>query len=223
MALAIFDLDNTLLAGDSDHAFGDFLISQNLVDPILHRDQNDAFYQQYKNGGLDMVAYTEFAVSPLKGMARAQRDALHALFMENFVESMMLPAAKALIAEHKNKGDFCLIITATNRFVTEPIAHHLGVDGLIATELEMRDDLYTGKVHGTPNFQDGKIHNLELWLKTRNVTGQSALDLKGSTFYSDSFNDLPLLEYAETPIAVDPDDTLRKIAQERQWKIMSLR
>ena len=223
MALAIFDLDNTLLAGDSDHAFGDFLITQNLVDPILHRDQNDAFYQQYKNGGLDMVAYTEFAVSPIKGMERAKRDALHALFMQNFIEAMMLPASKALIAEHKSKGDFCLIMTATNRFVTEPIAHYLGVDGLIATELELVDDLYTGKLSGAPNFQDGKVQHLELWLKTRNVTGQTSLDLKGSTFYSDSFNDLPLLEYVETAIAVDPDDTLRKIAQERQWKIMSLR
>ena len=221
--MAIFDLDNTLLAGDSDHAFGDFLITQNLVDPILHREQNDGFYQQYKNGGLDMVAYTEFAVSPLKGMARAQREALHALFMQNFIEEMMLPASKALIAEHKSKGDYCLIMTATNRFVTEPIAHYLGVDGLIATELEMIDDLYTGKLSGAPNFQDGKVRHLELWLKTRNVTGQTPLDLKGSTFYSDSFNDLPLLEYIETAIAVDPDDTLRKIAQERQWKIMSLR
>ena len=223
MALAIFDLDNTLLAGDSDHAFGDFLISQNLVDPIVHRERNDAFYQQYKNGGLDMNAYTEFAIGPIKGMPRAQRDALHQKFMEEFVIPMMLPAAKALIAEHKSKGDFCLIMTATNRFVTEPIAHYLGVDGLIATELELSDDAYTGKVKGRPNFQDGKVYNLELWLKTRNVTGQSPLDLKGSIFYSDSFNDLPLLEYAQIPVAVDPDATLRKIAQERQWKIMTLR
>ena len=223
MALAIFDLDNTLLAGDSDHAFGDFLISQNLVDPVSHRERNDGFYQQYKNGGLDMNAYTEFAVGPIKGMPREQRDALHKVFMREFVEPMMLPAAKALIADHKAKGDFCLIMTATNKFVTEPIAHHLGVDGLIATELEMIDDTYTGKVQGRANFQDGKVLNLELWLKTRNVTGATPLDLKGSIFYSDSFNDLPLLEYAETPVVVDPDDTLRKIAQERQWKIMSLR
>lgn len=223
MALAIFDLDNTLLAGDSDHAFGDFLISQSLVDPIAHREHNDAFYQQYKNGGLDMNAYTEFAVGPIKGMARAQRDALHLLFMQEFVQPMMLPAAKALLAEHKQKGDFCLIMTATNRFVTEPIAHYFGVDGLIATELELSEDTYTGKVKGTPNFQDGKVRNLELWLKTRNVTGQAPLSIKGSTFYSDSFNDLPLLEYAENPVVVDPDDTLRKIASERQWKIISLR
>ncbi len=223
MALAIFDLDNTLLAGDSDHAFGDFLISQNLVDPDTHRERNDGFYQQYKNGGLDMNAYTEFAIGPIKGMPRAQRDALHQIFMQEFVQPMMLPASKALIAEHKNKGDYCLIMTATNRFVTEPIAHYLGVDGLIATELELHDDAYTGKVQGRPNFQDGKVFNLELWLKTRNVTGETPLDLKGSTFYSDSFNDLPLLEYAENPVVVDPDDTLRQIAQERQWQIISLR
>lgn len=223
MALAIFDLDNTLLGGDSDHAFGDFLISQELVDPEQHRARNDEFYRQYQNGGLDMVAYTEFAIGPIKGMPRAEREALLDAYMRDFIQPMLLPAAHDLLQKHRDDGDFCLIITATNRFVTEPIAQHLGVDALIATELEMQDDLFTGKIKGTPNFQGGKISNLELWLKTRKVTGQPFLDLKGSIFYSDSFNDLPLMEYAEKAVAVDPDDTLRKIAEKRDWPIISLR
>lgn len=219
MALAIFDLDNTLLGGDSDHAFGDFLISEGLVDPVSHKARNDAFYEQYKRGALDMAAYTEFAISAVAGLPRAQRDALHAKFMASFVEPMMLPAALALLAQHRAAGDYCLIMTATNRYVTEPIAQRLKVDALIATELELLDDRFTGKVAGIPNFQAGKVRNLELWLEEN--AGQLSLD--NSVFYSDSFNDLPLLEIATRAVAVDPDETLRKIAQERGWEIISLR
>tara|TARA_R100001377_G_scaffold73549_2_gene49575 strand:- start:3047 stop:3706 length:660 start_codon:yes stop_codon:yes gene_type:complete len=219
MALAIFDLDNTLLGGDSDHAFGDFLISEGLVDPISHKARNDAFYEQYKLGALDMAAYTEFAVAAVAGASRAQRDALHAKFMASFVEPMMLPAALALLKQHRDAGDYCLIMTATNRYVTEPIAQRLGVDGLIATELELVDDRLTGKVAGIPNFQAGKVRNLERWLAAK--AGQLSMD--DSVFYSDSFNDLPLLEIATRAVAVDPDETLRKIAQERNWEIISLR
>lgn len=219
MALAIFDLDNTLLGGDSDHAFGDFLISEGLVDPVVHKARNDAFYEQYKCGDLDMAAYTEFAIAAVTGLPRAQRDALHEKFMANFVEPMMLPAALALLKLHRDAGDYCLIMTATNRYVTEPIARRLGVDALIATELELVDDCYTGNVAGIPNFQEGKVRNLKRWL-----TDQSEqLSLENSVFYSDSFNDLPLLEIASRAVAVDPDDTLRKIAQERGWQTISLR
>lgn len=219
MALAIFDLDNTLLGGDSDHAFGDFLISEGLVDPIAHKARNDAFYAQYKSGGLDMVAYTEFAIAAVVGMSRAQRDALHARFMAGFVEPMMLPAAHELLRQHRDAGDYCLIITATNRYVTEPIAQRLGVDGLIATDLEIVDDFYTGKIAGIPNFREGKVRNLERWLEGHAGT----LSMEGSVFYSDSFNDLPLMEIADRAIAVDPDDTLRNTAQSRGWPIISLR
>ena len=219
MALAIFDLDNTLLGGDSDHAFGDFLISEGLVDPITHKARNDAFYEQYKQGALDMAAYTEFAIAAVTGLPRAQRDALHARFMAGFVEPMMLPAALELLKQHRDAGDYCLIMTATNRYVTEPIAQRLGVDGLIATELELEDDLFTGKVAGIANFQTGKVRNLELWLAQH----EGELSMEDSVFYSDSFNDLPLLEIATRAVAVDPDDTLRKIAQERNWEILSLR
>lgn len=219
MALAIFDLDNTLLGGDSDHAFGDFLISEGLVDPITHKARNDAFYQQYKLGALDMAAYTEFAIAAVAGLPRGQRDALHARFMAGFVEPMMLPAALELLKQHRDAGDYCLIMTATNRYVTEPIAQRLGVDGLIATELELEDDLFTGKVAGIANFQAGKVRNLELWLAQHD----GELSMENSVFYSDSFNDLPLLEIATRAVAVDPDETLRKIAQERNWEILSLR
>lgn len=219
MALAIFDLDNTLLGGDSDHAFGDFLISEGLVDPLSHKARNDAFYEQYKRGALDMAAYTEFAIAAVAGLSRAQRDALHEKFMVGFVEPMMLPAALALLKQHRDAGDYCLIMTATNRYVTEPIAQRLGVDALIATELELIDDRFTGKVAGIPNFQAGKVRNLKRWLAER--AGQINLD--DSVFYSDSFNDLPLLEITSRPVAVDPDETLRKIAQERGWEIISLR
>ena len=219
MALAIFDLDNTLLGGDSDHAFGDFLISEGLVDALSHKARNDAFYEQYKRGALDMAAYTEFAIAAVAGLNRAERDALHAKFMARFVEPMLLPAALALLKQHREAGDYSLIMTATNRYVTEPIARLLGVDALIATELELVDDRFTGKVAGIPNFQAGKVRNLELWLAEK--TGQ--LSMESSVFYSDSFNDLPLLEIAARAVAVDPDETLRKVAQERGWEIISLR
>lgn len=219
MALAIFDLDNTLLGGDSDHAFGDFLISEGLVDPLTHKARNDAFYEQYKRGALDMAAYTEFAIAAVAGLTRAQRDALHAKFMASHVEPIVLPAALTLLERHRVAGDYCLIITATNRYVTEPIAQRLGVDAIIATELETIDDRFTGKVAGVPSYQKGKIHNLELWLAKQ--AGQ--LNLDDSVFYSDSFNDLPLLELVTRAVAVDPDETLRKIAQERGWEIISLR
>jgi len=219
MALAIFDLDNTLLGGDSDHAFGDFLIGEGLVDPVIHKARNDGFYEQYKRGDLDMVAYTEFAISAVVGLPRAHRDALHAKFMANFVEPMMLPAALALLKEHRDAGDYCVIMTATNRYVTEPIAKRFGVDGLIATDLEIVDDCYTGKVSGIPNFQGGKVRNLALWL----AANGGLLNMENSVFYSDSFNDIPLMEVAARAVAVDPDDTLRKVALERGWEIITLR
>jgi len=226
MTLAIFDLDNTLLRGDSDHSFGDFLISKGLVDAIQHKARNDYFYQQYKNGGLDMVAYTEFVVSALKGMSRSQREALHEDYMRDFIEPMLLPAAEALLEAHRQRGDYCLIITATNRFITEPIAARMRVDALIATDLEIVDDEFTGRIVGIPSFQAGKVQRLTQWLIEHNShvpPGAAPLDMQDSVFYSDSFNDLPLLERASRAVAVDPDDTLRGIAESRGWEIISLR
>lgn len=226
MTLAIFDLDNTLLRGDSDHSFGDFLISKGLVDAEQHKARNDYFYQQYKNGGLDMVAYTQFVVSALKGMSRVEREALHRDYMRDFIEPMMLPAAEALLQNHRQRGDYCLIITATNRFITEPIAARLGVDALIATDLEMLNDEFTGRIAGIPSFQAGKVLRLTQWLAQYNASltpEATPLGMHDSVFYSDSFNDLPLLECASRAVAVDPDATLRDIATARGWEIISLR
>jgi HAD superfamily hydrolase (TIGR01490 family) len=218
--LAIFDLDNTLLRGDSDHAWGEFLISQGLADAESHRRQNDAFYAQYKAGTLDMTKYLEFAISPVVGFSRQQLDMLHEQFMAQFVEPMMLPSAQSLVNSHLNAGDICLIVTATNRFVTEPIARRLGVHDLIATDLEESGGVYTGRIAGIPCFQAGKINKLQEWIAAR---PDQSLDLKHSIFYSDSFNDIPLLEAAGSAVAVDPDETLHAHAQKRGWPIISLR
>lgn len=218
--LAIFDLDNTLLGGDSDHAWGEYLIHAGLVDADEHRRRNDGFYAQYKQGVLDMNEYLEFAIAPVVGFSRARLEALHAEFMRLFVEPMMLPAAQQLIDRHKADGDMCLIVTATNRFVTQPIADRLGVHDLIATDLEENAGVYTGKISGIPCFKGGKITKLKDWLSAR---GDNTLSLSNSIFYSDSFNDIPLLEAAAEAVAVDPDDTLRAHARNKGWQIISLR
>jgi len=218
--LAIFDLDNTLLGGDSDHAWGEYLIHAGLVDADEHRRRNDEFYAQYKQGTLDMNAYLEFAIAPVVGFSRERLQALHADFMQTFVEPMMLPAAQALVDQHKAEGDITLIVTATNRFVTEPIARRLGVDALIATDLEEKDGVFTGKIAGIPCFQAGKITKLQDWLTAR---ADASLSMDNSVFYSDSFNDIPLLEVAGEAVAVDPDDKLRAHADSKGWRVISLR
>jgi len=218
--LAIFDLDNTLLAGDSDHAWGEYLCHAGLVDADEHRRRNDAFYQQYKQGVLDMNEYCEFAIAPVVGLAPARLAELHAEFMTLFVEPMMQDSAQALINEHKAAGDICLIVTATNRFITGPIADRLGVDDLIATDLAQEAGVLTGKIDGKPCFQGGKITKLDLWLRER---GDASLSMQNGIFYSDSFNDIPLMEAVGEAVAVDPDPRLRHHASDRGWRIISLR
>ncbi len=218
--LAIFDLDNTLLGGDSDHAWGEYLIHAGLVDAEEHRRRNDGFYAQYKQGVLDMNEYLEFAIAPVVGFSKTRLAQLHAEFMQLFVEPMMLPAAQSLVDQHKAAGDLCLIVTATNRFVTGPIAERLGVHDLIATDLEIRNEVFTGKISGIPCFKSGKINKLQEWLNAR---GDTSLSLDNSIFYSDSFNDIPLLEVASEAVAVDPDDTLKAHASSKGWRIISLR
>lgn len=217
MTLAIFDLDNTLLGGDSDHAWGEFLCQQGYVDAQEHRAKNDAFYQDYCRGELDVYAYQRFALGPLKGKTVAEADLWHQQFMITSIAPLWLPKAEALIEQHLQAGDFLLIITATNRFVTAPIARQLRVHDLIATEPEIVDERYTGEIVGTPSYQSGKVTRLQQWL-----TDNSEV-MKGSCFYSDSHNDLPLLEMVERPVAVDPDPTLRRVAESRGWEIISLR
>jgi len=227
MKLAIFDLDNTLLGGDSDHAWGEFLISAGLVEAESHRATNNEFYRQYQQGGLNIADYVAFAAAPVAGKSPATLTELHAAFMEGFVRPMFLPAALALLQSHRDNGDYLLIITATNRFITAPIARVLEVDDLIATDLEQVDGIYTGRMQGVPCFQEGKVKRLEAWLDDYNrgarADGKPVLSMNDSIFYSDSFNDLPLLEQVAEAVAVDPDDTLRKVAAQRGWPIISLR
>jgi len=218
MALAIFDLDNTLLGGDSDHAFGEFLIEQKLVDVLTHRETNNRFYQQYSEGSLDIHEYVAFAVQPLMRMTIPELAELSRLFVASKVSPLILPKAAALLESHRQRGDTLLIITATNRFVTEPIAELLGVPHLIATELERHPDgRFTGRILGTPSFQHGKIVRLDEWLK------DNPQDLEGAYFYSDSMNDLPLLEQVDYPVAVNPDPRLHAHAEKAGWPILDLR
>lgn len=217
MALAIFDLDNTLIGGDSDHAWGNYLVEEGIVDPELYREANDRFYKQYQQGTLDILDYLAFALRPLAEHPLEKLCALRDTFLEDHIEPLMLPAAAELLAQHRRRGDTLLIITATNRFVTEPIAKRLGVDHLIATDPEIQNGVYTGRVAGTPSFQAGKVERLYQWLR------ETGMDLDGAWFYSDSHNDLPLLEAVPNPVAVDPDPILDAEARSRHWPILSLR
>lgn len=217
MTLAIFDLDNTLLAGDSDHAWGEFLVERGLVDGAWYKAQNDRFYADYCRGELDIIAYSEFVFAVLTREEPATLAAWHRDFMASRVQAMILPKGRELLQKHRDAGHRLLIITATNRFITGPIAAELGVADLIATEPEMQGERYTGKVSGVPCYQHGKIERLEQWLA---ATGESA---EGCWFYSDSRNDIPLLEYATHPVAVDPDEPLRAHAASNSWPVLSLR
>jgi len=217
VSLAIFDLDNTLLSIDSDHAWGEFLVEQGAVDPVAYREANERFLADYNAGTLDMAAFLEMALKPLAENTPEQLAAWHQQFMASKIEPHILPKAEELLARHRTKGDTMLIITATNRFITGPIAERLGVDDLIAVEPEMVDGRYTGRVDGVPSYREGKVIRLQAWLEAQDIT------MDGAWFYSDSHNDLPLLEKVDHPVAVDPDDTLRKVAEERNWRIMSLR
>ena len=217
MTLAIFDLDNTLIAGDSDHAWGQFLADKGIVDAEEYRKANDQFYQDYLDGKLDMTRYLEFSLAPLAAHPMKNLLQWREQFITERIKPLMLDKAQTLVSSHKKRGHFILIITATNRFVTEPIAELLGVDHLIATDPEIVNNKYTGAISGVPSFKEGKVTRLNSWLKERSYT------LKDSYFYSDSHNDIPLLDIVETPIAVDPDPTLESHAKKNNWKIMSLR
>lgn len=217
MRLALFDLDNTLLAGDSDHAWGEFLCQRGIVDAETYRARNDAFYQDYLAGELDVLAYQNFCQELLGRSEIAQLQQWQAEFMRDHIEPIVLVKGEALVRQHHEAGDRVVIITATNRFITGPIAARLGVDTLLATECEMFDGRYTGRLTDVPCFQEGKVTRIERWL------AESGQSLEGAYFYSDSRNDLPLLERVSHPVAVDPDATLRQIAEQRGWDIISLR
>jgi HAD superfamily hydrolase (TIGR01490 family) len=217
VSLAIFDLDNTLIAGDSDYLWGQFLVDSGVVDRAFYEAANARFYEDYKSGYLDIVEFLEFALSPLAAHNPATLYRWREAFVEAKILPILLPAARALIEKHRTMGDIPLIITATNGFVTEPIAKLYGIEHLIATMPEFADGRYTGRFVGTPCFRDGKVARLEEWLAEQHH------DLSGSWFYSDSHNDLPLLSRVTHPVAVDPDDTLALHAKEKGWPIITLR
>jgi len=218
--LALFDLDNTLLAGDSDYEWGQFLCDQGVVDRAAYEAQNRQYYEQYKAGTLDIHEFLGFALRPLANHSAAELERWHAQFMRARILPMITPAARTLVRRHLQAGELCALITATNSFVTAPIAREFGIEHLIATEPEQRNGRFTGRVAGTPCFRDGKLVRLNQWLAG---LGRRLADFKTSTCYSDSQNDLPLLERVTRPVAVDPDEILAREAAHRGWERISLR
>ncbi|MFQ5936192.1 MAG: HAD family hydrolase [Acidiferrobacterales bacterium] len=217
MSLAIFDLDRTLLTGDSDHAWGDFLVERNRVDGDYYKHENDRFYESYKAGELDIHEYLAFVLRPLAAHDLRTLEAWRREFVRHKVSPMITPAARALVQKHRDAGHTLIIITSTIDFVASPIAAEFSVSHLLATEAELVDGRYTGRVAGTPCYRHGKVERLRSWVQQHGET------LAGSWAYSDSHNDLPLLELVEHPVAVDPDPVLREHAQARGWPILALR
>lgn len=214
MQLALFDLDHTLLAIDSDHAWGEFLISQGLVDAQQHRQTNDRFYADYQAGRLDAVAYNEFVFGFLAGREPAELDALHQHFMQQVIRPNMRAPGQAAIDQHRAQGHTVVGITATSDFITVPIFAAFGIpaDHVIATQAEKSGERYTGRVKGLPTYQRGKLIRLEQWLDGRQVTQSWA--------YSDSINDRFLLDYADHAIAVNPDEQLHALALQQSWAVV---
>ncbi len=217
MSLAIFDLDNTLIADDSDYLWGQFLVDQGIVDGALYEEANARFYEDYKQGKLNIVEFLNFSLKPLADNNPEQLYQWREQFIRETITPLLLQPAQKLVERHKDRGDTLLVITATNRFVTEPIVNLYGIDHLLATTPEFTDGRFTGKFLGTPCFREGKIEYLRQWLE------QSEETLKGSWFYSDSHNDLPLLKLVENPVAVDPDEELKNFAEKSGWPVISLR
>jgi len=217
VSLAIFDLDKTLIADDSDYLWGQFLVDQGIVDKAYYETNNLKFYNQYKQGSLDIVEFLNFSLKPLADNSPTQLFKWRTQFMQDVITPILLQPAHELIAKHKERGDTLLVITATNRFVTEPIVNLYGIDNLLATTPEFIEGKYTGGYNGIPCFQEGKVKLLEDWLKN------STESMQGSWFYSDSHNDLPLLKLVDNPVAVDPDEKLTAFAQTNNWPIISLR
>jgi len=221
--LALFDLDHTLIPFDSDYAWGEFTSGLGWNDPLEFKRRNDAFYEQYKAGTLDIHAYCRFATEAVCRLGESRSLAAQARYMDEVVRKGILPQARALIEHHQSAGDIVVIITATNEFVTRPIADAFGVEHLLAIELE-RDATpggsgwYTGAIKGVPSFREGKVTRMAQWLGTQGLDWDSVY----STFYSDSINDVPLMERADVPVATNPDPRLRELARERGWRILDL-
>jgi len=222
MNLALFDLDNTLLSGDSDFEWAQFLISKGVVDRELQEARNIQFYEQYKAGTLDIYEFLIFQLAPLTRHSRAELDAWHREYMAKHIRPIIGEKARQLVQQHLANGDLCAIVTATNSFVTGPIARELGIPHLIGTiaAVNPENGAFSGGPRGTPAFREGKIERVEAWLEALGLCWSSFDD---SYFYSDSHNDLPLMGKVKTPVAVDPDDKLRQQSSEMGWKIITLR
>jgi HAD superfamily hydrolase (TIGR01490 family) len=218
--LVLFDLDNTLLAGDSDFEWAQFLITKGVLDREVQEAKNAAFYEQYKAGTLDIFEFLDFQLAPLARHPRAQLDTWHAEFMDTVIRPMISARARALVREHLERGALVAVVTATNSFVTGPIVREFGIAHLVATVPAQLDGAFTGKPRGLPAFKAGKIERVDDWLETLGLYRGS---FARSWFYSDSHNDLPLLSRVSDPVAVDPDDTLRAHATTHGWPILSLR
>jgi len=214
VALALFDLDNTLLDGDSDHAWGIYLTEIGVVDADFHQRKQDEYYQQYIDGSLDIIEFLNFQLATLAQHPMSQLLQWRESFINDVIQPMIDTGKPQLLDKHRDAGDTLVIITATSDFVTRPIAERLGINTLIATEAEIIDNKYTGKVAGTPCFQSGKVTRLHDWLQSRDET------LENSWFYSDSYNDLPLLKLVDNPIVVTPDDKLREHAEQQHWPVI---
>ena len=220
MRLALFDLDHTLLPLDSDHAWGEFTIALGWHEAGPFRAANDRFYEQYQMGVLNLAEYINFTTEAIRLRGRAVADAAHAQFMESVIKPAIKPAALQLLAKHRAAGETLVLITATNAFVTRPIAQLLGFEHLLAVDLATdADGNYTGAIAGVPSFREGKVTRMNMWLAAQGKTWQ---DVEYSSFYSDSINDLPLLEQVQSPVATNPDAALTSIAQARSWPILQL-
>ncbi len=217
MGLALFDLDNTLIAGDSDYLWGCFLVEQGIVDGKLYESENQRFYDLYKIGELDIHEFLDFQLKPLAQHSMKTLEQWRSQYIEEKITPILLTKAQALIEQHRQQQDTLVVITATNRFITSPIAELYNIQHLLATEPEIINERYSGGVTGIPCFQDGKVEHLESWLEANRQT------LDDSWFYSDSHNDLPLLNRVSHPVAVDPDEILKQHADEHGWPVISLR
>ena len=220
MNLAIFDLDNTLLNGDSDYNWSLFLIKKGILDQSIYEQQNEEFFKDYQTGSLDIDAYAEFQFKPLRENERFFLNDLRNEYVATIIRPMITEKAKDLVNEHRSQGDQLLIITATNSFITKPIAALFGIEELIGTDLEEINNQFTGKIKGVASFQEGKVTRLNQWLDEKHLT---LAQFDKTFFYSDSKNDLPLLRIVSHPVAVNPDATLNTEAKKNNWPIMSLR
>ena len=220
MNLALFDLDNTILAGDSDYNWSRFLIQEGYLDGAIHAEKNEKFYADYKAGTLDIYAFVEFQFKPLARNPRTVLNQLLKKYVEEVIKPMITEKARALVKRHQDEGDLIIVITATNSFITKPIAELFGIKNLIGTDPEEKEGEFTGKVSGLPSFKEGKVTRLEAWLKGKNL---SLASFEQSYFYSDSHNDLPLMQKVTHPVAVDSDDVLSEYAKSKGWPQISLR